>query len=143
MTTYKRILVPLKGTAVDPDVIRLAMTIGRPSKAQITAVHVIEVPWNQPLDAVLDKQLEQGELVLADAAKLGKDAGAEIATELLQARDPGAAIVDTARERQVDLIVLGMPFRKRLGRTYVGRIVQDVYLGAPCAVVAYRQEEPR
>lgn len=143
MTTYKRILVPLKGTAVDPDVIRLAMTIGRPSKAQITAVHVIEVPWNQPLDAVLDKQLEQGELVLADAAKLGKEGGAEIATELLQARDPAAAIVDTARERQVDLIVLGMPFRKRLGRTYVGRIVQDVYLGAPCAVVAYRQEEPR
>lgn len=136
-------MVPLKGTAVDPDVIRLAMTLSKPSKAQITAVHVIEVPWNQPLDAVLDKQLEQGEQVLADAAKLGKEAGAEIATELLQARDPAAAIVDTARERQVDLIVLGMPYRKRLGRVHVGRIVQDVYVGAPCAVVAYRQEEPR
>jgi hypothetical protein len=34
-----------------------------------------------------------------------------------------------------------MPFRKRLGRVYVGRTVTNVYVGAPCAVLAYRQEE--
>jgi succinate dehydrogenase/fumarate reductase iron-sulfur protein len=45
------------------------------------------------------------------------------------------------RERAADLIVLGMPFRRRLGRTYVGKTVQNVYLGAHCAVLAYRQEE--
>jgi hypothetical protein len=39
--------------------------------------------------------------------------------------------------------VLGMPFRKRLGRVYVGKTVQSVYVGAHCAVLAYRQEETR
>jgi nucleotide-binding universal stress UspA family protein len=62
-------------------------------------------------------------------------------TELLQARDAAAAIIDTARERSADLIVLGMPYRKRLGRVYVGQTVTNVYVGAHCAVLAYRQEE--
>jgi hypothetical protein len=26
---------------------------------------------------------------------------------------------------------------------YVGRTVEDVYVKAPCAVLAYRQEEPK
>src|SRR6266508_3525323 len=115
---FQLIVVPLAGTVVDPDVVRLAVTLGRPSKAQLLGVHVIEVRWNLPLDAHLEP-------------------------ELVQAREASAAIIDTARERGADLVLLGMPYRKRLGRTYVSRTVEEVYLGAPCAVLAYRQEEPR
>jgi nucleotide-binding universal stress UspA family protein len=137
----RRILVPLAGSSVDPDVIRVAATLAKPSKAEVFAIHVIEVRWNLPLDAILDKETEQGELLLEQATKIGAQAGVTIDTELLQAREAAAAIVDTARERKADLIVLGMPFRRRLGRTYVGRTVQGVYVGAHCAVLAYRQEE--
>jgi nucleotide-binding universal stress UspA family protein len=110
----KRILVPLAGTSVDPEVLRVAIALGKPAKAEIVAIHVIEVRWNLPLDAVLDAESEAA-----------------------------AAIIDTARDRKSDLIVLGMPFRKRLGRVYVGKTVQGVYVGAHCAVLAYRQEETR
>jgi nucleotide-binding universal stress UspA family protein len=72
---------------------------------------------------------------------VAEQAGVKLETELLQAREAAAAIIDTARERGADLIVLGMPFRKRLGRVYVGKTVTNVYVGAPCAVLAYRQEE--
>ena len=137
----RRIIVPLGGTAVDADVIRVAATLAKANKAQITAIHVIEVRWNLALDAVLDAETERGEVLLDEAAKVGQQAGATIETELLQARDAAAAIIDTARDRQADLILLGMPFRKRLGRVYVGRTVTNVYVGAPCAVLAYRQEE--
>ena len=137
----RRIVVPLAGSSVDPDVIKVAATLARPSKAAVLAIHVIEVRWNLPLDAVLDKETEQGELLLEQATNIGAKAGVTIETELLQAREAAAAIVDTARERDADLIVLGMPFRRRLGRTYVGRTVQGVYVGAHCAVLAYRQEE--
>jgi nucleotide-binding universal stress UspA family protein len=139
----KRILVALAGASIDPDVIRMAVDIARPTKAEIVAIHVIEVRWNLPLDAVLDPELERGEALLADASKIAKQAGAAIQTELLQARDAAAAIVDTAAERGCDLILLGMPYRRRLGRVYVGRTVQNVYVNAPCAVLAYRQEETR
>ena len=137
------ILVPLAGTAIDPDVIEYAIALGRPHKAKITAVHVIEVKWNMPLDAVLDAELEHGEEILALAEKVAQMMGAQITTEVLQAREAAAAIVDTAIEHKSELILIGMPFRKRLGRVYVGRTVEGVYVKAPCAVLAYRQEEPK
>ena len=137
----RRILVPLGGASVDPDVIRTAVTLAKANKAEVIAIHVIEVRWNMPLDAVLEAETERGEVLLDDAAKVASQSGLTIETELLQAREAAAAIIDTAREKKADLIVLGMPFRKRLGRVYVGRTVQSVYVGAPCAVLAYRQEE--
>lgn len=139
----KRILVPIAGTSVDPEVIRVAIALGKPSKAEIVAIYVIEVRWNLPLDAILDPESERGEAVLEGAVKVAEQTGAHIETELVQAREAAAAIIDTARERKSDLIVLGMPYRKRLGRVYVGRTVQSVYVGAHCAVLAYRQEETR
>jgi nucleotide-binding universal stress UspA family protein len=140
---WKHILVPVKGTAVDADVVRLAVTIGKAAKAEITAVHVIEVRWNLALDAVLEPELDRGEELLAAAARVAEQGGGTIKTELLQAREAAAAIVDTARSQGTDLILLGMPYRARLGRVYVGRTVQEVYITAPCAVLAYRQEQPR
>lgn len=139
----KLILAPLAGTAVDPDVVRVATTLAKPWKAQVLLIHVIEVQWNMPLDAVLDASTERGEVILDEALRLAEQAGVKVNSELVQARDAAAAIIDTARDRAADLIVLGMPYRKRLGRVYVGKTVTNVYLGAPCAVLAYRQEETR
>lgn len=139
----KRILVAVGGTSVDPDVIRLAVSLARPAKAEVAAIHVIEVRWNLPLDAVLEPELDHGEELLAGVAKVAEQAGLRIETELLQAREAAAAIIDTARERAADLVLLGMPYRTRLGRVHVGKTVQNVYVGAPCAVLAYRQEAPQ
>ena len=138
----KSILVALAGTAVDPDVIRLAVAIAKPAKAQIAAIHVIEVRWNLPLDAVLENELERGERLLAEAAAIAQKLGITIETEVLQAREAAAAIVDDALERKSDLILVGMPYRRRLGRTHIGHTVETVYEKAPCAVLAYRQEAP-
>lgn len=139
----KRILVAVGGTSVDPDVIRLAVSLAKPVKAEVTAIHVIEVRWNLPLDAVLERELDHGEELLAGVAKVAEQAGQRVETELLQAREAAAAIIDTARERAADLVLLGMPYRTRLGKVHVGRTVQNVYVGAPCAVLAYRQEAPQ
>lgn len=139
----RRIIVALSGAAIDADIIRVAVTMAKPTKAEIIAIHVIEVRWNQPLDAVLEADTERGEILLDEAAKVAHQAGTTIETELLQAREAAAAIIDTARERGADLIILGQPYRRRFGRTYVGRTVQGVYTGAACKVLAYRQEEIR
>jgi nucleotide-binding universal stress UspA family protein len=137
----KRVLVALAGTSADPDMLRLVASIAKPAKAEVIGIHVIEVRWNLPLDAVLEPELDRGEELLASAKKVASQAGFELDTELLQARDAAAAIVDTAVERKVDLVVVSMPYRKRMGRVYVGKTVENVYLNAPCAVLAYRQEQ--
>jgi nucleotide-binding universal stress UspA family protein len=137
----KLVLAPLAGTAVDPDVVRVATTLAKAWKAPVLLIHVIEVRWNMPLDSVLDAETERGEVILDEATRIAEQAGVKVESELVQAREAAAAIVDTARDRGVDLIVLGMPYRKRMGRVYVGKTVQNVYVAAPCAVLAYRQEE--
>jgi len=109
----KRILVALAGSSADPDVIRLVASIAKPGRSQAIGIHVIEVRWNLPLDAVLENELDRGEELLDGAKKVAEQAGLALETEMLQAREAAAAIIDTAVERQCDLIVVAMPFRKR------------------------------
>jgi nucleotide-binding universal stress UspA family protein len=137
----KRVLVALAGTSADPDMLRLVASIAKPAKAEVIGIHVIEVRWNLPLDAVLEPELDRGEELLASAKKVASQAGLDLDTELLQARDAAAAIVDTAVERKIDLVIVAAPYRKRMGRVYAGKTVENVFLNAPCAVLAYRQEQ--
>src|SRR5258708_13309419 len=74
------ILVPLAGTAIDPDLIENAIALGRSHKAKITAVHVIEVKWNIPLDAALDAELERGQEILASAYNVTQKLRAHLKT---------------------------------------------------------------
>lgn len=137
----KRVLVALAGTSADPDMLRLVASIAKPAKAEVIGIHVIEVRWNLALDAVLEPELDRGEELLASAKKVASQAGFDLETELLQARDAAAAIVDTAVERKADLVVVATPYRKRMGKVYAGKTVENVFLNAPCAVLAYRQEQ--
>ena len=107
----KRVLVALAGTSADPDILRLVASIAKPAKAEVVGIHVIEVRWNLPLDAVMEPELDRGEELLASAKKLADQVGLDLETELLQARDAAAAIVDTAVERKCDLIFGAMPYR--------------------------------
>ena len=62
---------------------------------------------------------------------------------LLQARDVGAALVDEATERGADLLILGLPFRKRFGGDFaIGRTIPYVLKNAPCAVWVVREPMP-
>ena len=72
--------------------------------------------------------------------------GDELEPVLLQARDVGAAIVDETIERGADLLVVGLPYRKRFGGEFaIGRTIPYVLQSAPCAVWVVREpmtEEP-
>src|SRR2546429_1838093 len=122
----KRVLVALAGTSADPDIIRLVASIAKPAKAQAIGIHVIEVRWNLPLDAVMEQELDRGEELLESAKKIAEQAGPPLETELLQARAAAAAIRDTAVERNGRPIALAMPLPQPFGSTYFGRAVQDV-----------------
>ena len=59
---------------------------------------------------------------------------------LLQARDVGAAIVDEASERGADLLIVGLPYRKRFGGEFaIGRTIPYILQNAPCMVWVVRE----
>jgi APA family basic amino acid/polyamine antiporter len=152
---YGSILVPLLGTDLDDDIVQ---TAGRLSGAErqdegeagaiIEALWVIEVPLALPLDASLpEAQLKQGRRALQHAKQVGEEyEGVEVATATVRARRAGQAIVEEARRRGVEVIVLGAeePSRIRGGallggisrpENYIGEVTRYVIDKAPCRVI--------
>jgi nucleotide-binding universal stress UspA family protein len=139
MIHASRILVPIKGNPSDAEVLELACEIARKSKAQVYAIHVIEVKRTLPLDAELQEEAERGEDLLNQAEQVGERLGVTIHTDLLQARDVGSAIVDEVLERDVDLVILGFILKKRYGEFGLGATLPFVLKHAPCRVWVCRQ----
>ena len=140
---FRRAIVALAGGPGDERVVRLVSELAKPMHAELAAVHVVEVGWSLPLDADVAGRSEEIQRIL-DAAEIGgrgiEDADGAV---LLQARDVGAALVDEATEREADLLVLGLPYRKRFGGDFaIGRTIPYVLKNAPCAVWVVREPIP-
>lgn len=139
---FTNILVPVSGIPADEESLHLAMHIARQDKAKALAIHVIEVQRNLPVDAEATTQLERGEKILARAEQFAKNNKGNIDVELLQARSAGAALVNEARERRIDLIIVGAPYRNPLGEFVLGTTTQYLLKNAPCRVWVCRELLP-
>lgn len=135
----KRILASVKGDSIDDELVRLATDLAKRSKATLFIIHVIEVRQALSLDAYLPEDVERGERALDHAERVAEQSGFEVEAELLQARSAGAAIVDEAIERNVDLIMMGLSYRKRFGQFDLGRTIPYVLKNAPCRVWLIRE----
>jgi nucleotide-binding universal stress UspA family protein len=113
------------------------------SGTDLIAVHIVEIDWTLPLDADIAGHSEEAQRVLDMAESVAENNKARLTPVLLQARDVGAALVDEASERNADLLVVGMPYRKRFGGEFaIGRTIPYVLRNAPCAVWVVREPIP-
>ena len=113
-------------------------------RRELIAVHVVEIDWTLPLDADIAGRSEEVQRVLDTAEAIAEEYKVTLEPVLLQARDVGAAIVDEATERGADLLVVGLPYRKRFGGEFaIGRTIPYVLQNAPCAVWVVREPDAR
>jgi len=141
MTTQKplkRVLVPIGGNEADAIALRFACDAARKSSAQVFVIYVIEVQRSLPLDAELVPEAQKGEDILARAGDVSRDLDYQLESELLQAREVGPAIVDEAINRGADLIVMGLPYKRRFGEFTIGNTVPYVLKNAPTPVWVFR-----
>ncbi len=137
---FRRAMVALNGAESDARIFRLVAELARLSKAEIIAVHVVEIDWTLPLDADIAGRSEEVQRVLDSAEAVAEDYKATLEPVLLQARDVGAALVDEASERGADLLVLGLPYRTKFGGDFaMGQTIPYVLKNAPCAVWVVRE----
>jgi nucleotide-binding universal stress UspA family protein len=135
----ERILVAISGKDADVEAVKLACDLAKKSKAKVYVVYVIEVKRSLPLDAVIDSEIEKAEKVLTSAEDIAADREYEVETDLIQAREVGPAIVDEAMEREVDLILMGVTYKRRFGVFGLGRVIPYVLEEAPCRVLLCRE----
>jgi len=138
---FLRILVPVSGdnAEADKEAIELACRMAKEGKGKVYVVYVIQVKRSLPLDAELEPETQTAEEVLGRAEEAADEQDYEIETDLLQTREIGPAIVDEAMERSVDVILMGMGYRKRFGQFDMGETIPYVLENAPCRVIVLRQ----
>jgi len=117
--------------------------MARAHATQLIALHVVEVDWKHDLDDEIPASRELASTVLDLAEGAAARARLKMETELLQARDVGAALVDEAASLDADVIVLGLPYRKRRGGDFaLGATIPYVFQNAPCTVLVIREPVP-
>ena len=136
---FDKILVPVIGTRVDDEAIRLACQLAKKGKSKIWAVYVVTVKRTLPLDAEIEAEIRKAEEILDHVESVAEEQDFELETDLLQAREAGPTIVDEAVEHEVDLILIGIEYKTRFGQFSLGNVVPYVLKNAPCRVILHQR----
>ena len=134
-----RILVPVIGTAADEEAMKLACRLAKKGKSKIWSVYVITIKRALPLDAEIETEIRKAESVLDHIDEVAEEEGFEIETDVLQAREAGPAIIDEASGHEVDLILMGVEYKRRFGQFSLGNVVPYVLKNAPCPVLLFQK----
>jgi nucleotide-binding universal stress UspA family protein len=115
----------------------LACQLADGMDAEVSALHVVEVPLLTPLDADEDALDHPGKELLAQAKCVAERFSRHLSTELVRAREVGETIVGEAKDQRVELLVLGhqQPRAHHLSEPLLGGTVRYVAHHAPCRVI--------
>ena len=138
---YRRILLVVDLTEHSLQIGRRAQDLATSLGAQIELLHVVEFMPVEPMGETLMPAVRIEEELLARArqrlAALAQELAIPDAPQRVESGNVKAEIVRVARERQIDLIVLGS--RERHGLSILVNFTEDTVLhAAPCDVLAVR-----
>jgi nucleotide-binding universal stress UspA family protein len=143
---FAHILCPVDFSEDSREAMRTAMAMAG-AEARVTLVHVYVLPAivspDLPMDPTLiEDSLRSAEKDLrdwaAEAARLGP---ARVEPVCVQG-NAWSAIVDAARERRADLIVMGTHGRTGLRHALLGSVAERVLRHAHCPVLVVRGPRP-
>ena len=135
-TDYERILVPMKLGDIGEEMVATAIALAQDDPAEVLAITVVRVPRRFPLEGELPPDVAaRVESSLEEARALGEDHGVDVATDVVRARSIGHAIVEEAKARDADLIVVGSSARWRRQSRFFSPTVDFVLRHAHCEVL--------
>ena len=132
---YNQLLVPVMDTEVSDEMMVLACQLATERNSSIDALYVIEIPVNLPITASMAAEREVAEQVLDRATRVADQFGIKVTPVVATARSAGRAIVDEARARHSEVIVLGSQGKRRVGDRVFGRTIDYVLEHLPCEAI--------
>lgn len=144
---FKRILLPTDGSELSSRAVLAGVSLAKEAGAQVIGMtalpdfHTFTANADM-IESTRDEYLAASEArgaaclaVIADAARA---AGVECATVLVRSDDPYQAILQTARDRGCDLILMASHGRRGLGGMLLGSETQKVLVHSAIPVLVYR-----
>jgi nucleotide-binding universal stress UspA family protein len=139
---FKNILLAVDGSEHALHAARMAADLARTMQSEhlriVVAYDPIPPYLGEPnLQQVINARLLEAQEVLQKAVDIVGEVPAEIHTELIEG-SPAEAIIEVARTRTSDLIVMGSRGLGRLAGVLLGSTSQKVVSLAPCPVLIVR-----
>jgi nucleotide-binding universal stress UspA family protein len=152
MVKIQKILVPIDFSDHSQKAVRYGVAIARDHKAELFILHVIN---QRIIDAVqemsirgyegnfvqlMEKMIADRETDLQNFVPPDWRSGLEVELHITKGK-PATEIIDFAKRKQVDLIVLGTQGRSPLVSALLGSAARAVVDHAPCPVLVVRPTE--
>jgi len=139
---FERILLAVDGSEQGYEAARTAADLARALKSERLRIVVVfeKIPayLGEPnLQKAIDTRLAEAQDILQKAVEMVGDVPAEVHTELIEG-DAAESIIEVARIRNSDVIVMGSRGLGRLAGLVLGSTSQKVVSHAPCPVLIVR-----
>ena len=129
-----KILVGIDGSNTSKEALKVAIENARAFKGDLLAITSKATGTTEQAE-----EIRQAEKTLAKAKQAARDAGVGCETHLLiRGNSAGEDIVEFAGANSVDLIVVGIKRRSRVGKILMGSTAQYVILRAGCPVLTVK-----
>lgn len=146
MISLNKILCPIDHSDCSKEALKYAVSLAIKDEAKLLLLHVIDIrSFNEGLETMStqipdEETLEQLRVKLLDCIPEGirDDMGVEA---LVIQGIPFAEIISTAKENNVDMIVIGSHGRTGISHMMLGSVSEKVVRKAPCPVLTVRQSD--
>lgn len=132
---FRRIVVAVADNRESQLALDAGCRLARERGAVLTAVAVVEVPVELPLDCHMETEDAQAQELLERARATTESFGVKSTLRLVRARQAGTAIVDEVERQHAELAIVGVTRRPSRRQTSLGRTVEMVLKAAPCRVM--------
>jgi nucleotide-binding universal stress UspA family protein len=139
-----KILMAIDRSPSKDKVVLYGSSLAKALQAQLIAIHVIEKSSNTPGLKDFEKDYENSRIrdaenLLNEAKESGKAMGLEIDTEIVvRSRSVADSIMDYAKNKNVDLILVGTIGMTGLQKYLLGSVADKIVTHAHCPVLAVR-----
>jgi nucleotide-binding universal stress UspA family protein len=148
MVPFKNLLVPVDFSKHSERALEAACELAKAFGSSLTVFHAYTIPtyplpegYVFPSAEAVTEILEKTQAAITDARVFAEKLGAPRVDAVVAEGIAFAEIVRAARERNVDLIVMGTHGRTGLKHALLGSVAEKVVRKAPCAVLTVRDPE--
>ncbi|MBI4848068.1 MAG: universal stress protein [Nitrospirae bacterium] len=143
---FNRIIVATDGSKYSEAAVREAIGIAKRCGSTLIAISVVPSETASPFDIVhtemmketiVEKELKMAECTIKDLKASSEKEGVS-ATGFIYSGKPYEAIINTAKEKKADLIVVGSHGRTGIDRLLMGSVTERVIGLSECAVLVVR-----
>ena len=144
MISLKKILCPIDHSDCSKEALKYAVSLAMKDEAKLLLLHIIDIrSFNEGLEAMSaqipdEETLEQLRVKLLDC--IPEEIRDDMEVEALVVQGiPFAEIISTAKENEIDMIVIGSHGRTGISHMMLGSVSEKVVRKAPCPVLTVRQ----